>query len=109
MPYTFRGRLCGYLCEGLEEPLSDTTIRLYRTGEHALSRATAAVKETFEVLDAEDVEEKANRLLTETTTDETGRFEVDLPDAYEGGPVEVGPSFVPAERDREDWQVPTPG
>lgn len=89
MPYTFRGRLCGHLRGGFEEPLSDTTIRLYRAGEHALPRATATVKETFEVLDAEDVEKKADRLVAETTTDETGRFEISLPEPYDGGPVEI--------------------
>ena len=89
MPHTFRGRLCGYLCGGFEEPLSDTIVRLYRTDEHALVRATATVKETFEVLDVEHVEKKADRLLAETTTDETGRFEIHLPDEYEGSAFDV--------------------
>lgn len=89
MKHTFKGRLCGYLCTGLEEPLSKATLRLYRTDEHALARATATVKETFEVLDVERVKRKADRLLAETTTDETGRFELRLPDAYEGGAFEI--------------------
>lgn len=89
MQHIFRGRLCGYLCTGLEEPLANTSIRLYRTDKHALARATATVKETFEILDAERVEKKADRLLTETTTDETGRFELHLPDEYEGNAFDV--------------------
>lgn len=93
MAYTFRGQLCGYICPEIEEPIADATVRLYRVGEvsHVTERATAAAKETFEILDAGAVEAKADRVLVETQTDDEGRFEVELGDQhdYDGEAFEI--------------------
>jgi len=92
MPYTFLGRLCGYLCDECDEPLSNVTVRLYRAAadQSLASRAAASPKDTLALLDDQAVEAKAESLLAEAETDEDGGFEFQLEDgAYEGGPVEV--------------------
>src|SRR5438034_1442016 len=92
MPYTLLGRLCGYLCDDCDEPLSGVTVRLYRThgDQPVAARAAASPKDTLALLDDQAVEAKAELLLAEAETDADGAFRFDLDnDAYDGGPVEV--------------------
>ena len=80
MAYVFNGRLCGYLCADCEEPLSEVTVRLYRTREDqdVMGRAVASPKETLVLLSDEEVDAKASSLLAETTTDQNGNFSFEL-------------------------------
>lgn len=91
MQYTVRGRLCGYVCGEVEEPVADATVRLYRARDRIAERATARPKETFAVLDGEAVERKEDRLLTEAGTDAEGSFVADVDEEveYDGGGLEV--------------------
>ncbi len=91
MSYTFKGRLCGYVCERCEEPLSNLTVRLYRVAgdRDVTALAAAQPKETFAFLSDEDVQAKISLLLAEAQTDAEGNFSVELPANYDGGPFEV--------------------
>lgn len=92
MQYTIRGRLCGYVCPEVEEPVANATVRLYRAADRITERATAAPKETFAVLDDEAVAAREDRLLTEAETDGDGAFVADLDGAqydYDGESLEV--------------------
>ena len=95
MTFTFRGGLAATLAEGFEESLSGVTVRLYgtqATEEAYLSHASAAArpKETFSILDEDDVAAKADALLAAGETDEHGRFEVDIEDGAEYPEDEYG-------------------
>ncbi len=93
MQYTFNGRLCGYICSGIQEPIEKATVRLYRPDweqRELVELATAREKETFRILDDDVVEAKADRLLAERDTNEEGEFSIDVDDAdYDGGPFEI--------------------
>jgi hypothetical protein len=94
MHYTFTGRLCGYICPDTEEPLANMTVLLYRPewDQQDVVRAVAAeTKETFRIVDGDEVDEKEDRLLAEVETDDEGEFEVDLgaEREYEGEAIEV--------------------
>jgi len=108
MEYTFRGQLCGYVCPEIKEPIADATVRLYRVDRdvaHVTERATAAAKETFEILDRDAVEAKADRLLVETRTDDDGAFEVHVGDGqeYDGEAfgIDVRTDHVPGPQDED--------
>lgn len=94
MRYTFFGHLCGQLCSDCQEDLANTTLRLYRpegTEDQIVARATAETKRTHQILDAEEAEKKADRLLAEAELDSEGRFKVVLGEEvdYEGEAIEV--------------------
>lgn len=93
MPYVFKGRLCGYICEECMEPLSRAKIRLYRIGKgrDVTSLAVAAPKDTFAILTDEQVAEKEPLLIAETEADEAGNFSFELGDEekYKGEAFEV--------------------
>ena len=93
MAYTFKGRLCGYICAECEEPLSEVTIRLYRTQDdrEVTARAVASSKETLALLRDEEVDAKASSLLAEATTDENGNFSFELGEEedYSGEAFEI--------------------
>ena len=94
MRYTFFGHLCGQLCLDCQEDLAHATLRLYRpedANDQILARATAETKHTHQILDAEDAEQKSDRLLAEVDLDSEGRFNVALGDEvdYDGEAVEI--------------------
>src|SRR5215213_11769868 len=93
MAYVFRGRLCGYICADCDEPLSNVTVRLYRTrdAQDVTAHAVASPKETLALLSDEQVDAKASSLLAEITTDEDGTFSFELGDreAYSGEAFEI--------------------
>lgn len=80
MVYIFKGRLCGLICAECPEPLSNVTVRLYRTRyeQNLAAFAVAAPKDTFAILSDEMVEKKSSLLIAETDTDAEGNFVFDL-------------------------------
>ncbi|PYS77886.1 MAG: hypothetical protein DMF66_08285 [Acidobacteria bacterium] len=80
MAYIFRGRLCGYICDECPEPLSRVTVKLYRVrdDQNVTARAVASPKDTFVILDDEQVREKESLLIAETETDDAGNFSFEL-------------------------------
>ena len=93
MAYIFRGKLCGYICPDCREPLSKVRVRLYRAGDdrEVVARAVANPKDTFAILNEEQVEERKSRLIAEAETGDDGGFvfNLDKDEQYDGGPVEV--------------------
>ncbi len=91
--YTFRGRLCGFICTDCPEPLSNVKVRLYRLrrDQNAVALAVANPKDTLAVQDEEAVQAKAQSLLAEVETDAEGRFTVELGEKnnYDGEAFEV--------------------
>jgi hypothetical protein len=70
--YRFIGKLCGYLCEGCDEPLAGARVRLYRAVQQTTERAVANPKDTFALVD--DIKAKAARLIAEAEVDDKGSF-----------------------------------
>lgn len=93
MSYIFKGRLCGYICPDCREPLSHVKVRLYRTGDEreVIARAVADPKETFSVLNEEQLNDRRSRLIAEAETDDDGGFvfELEQERQYDGGAFEV--------------------
>ena len=90
MAYTFKGRLCGYICSQCPEPLSNVKVRLYRAGsKDVTSAAVASPKDTFAILNDDQLGTKASALLAEAETDAAGNFTVQLGDKYRGEAFEV--------------------
>ncbi|HEY2711832.1 MAG TPA: hypothetical protein VGI60_04895 [Chthoniobacterales bacterium] len=93
MNYTFKGRLCGYLCNECFEPLAKIKVRLYRLRpeQNATRLAVAEPKDTFAVLNAEQLRAKEKSLLGEFETDDAGNFTAELgkETKYEGEAFEV--------------------
>lgn len=94
MTHKITGRLCGYICPNVEEPLENVTLRVYRPPEDPdlrLELATAQPNETARVIDGKELDRKSNRLLLETTTEADGSYEIDFAEVegYDGGPIEL--------------------
>ncbi|HKP13954.1 MAG TPA: hypothetical protein VJZ91_17665, partial [Blastocatellia bacterium] len=93
MKYVFRGRLCGYICDECQEPLSRVKVRLYRVGQGSdvMARAVAAPKDTFALLTNEQVAEKERLFIAEAETNDEGSFSFELGERekYDGEPFEV--------------------
>jgi len=92
MPFTFKGRLCGYICPECPEPLSNVNVRLYkvRAEQNVTALAVAAPKDTFAILGDDDVKKKQGSLIAETTTDDQGNFVFELSEKkYNGEAFEV--------------------
>ena len=93
MNYTFNGRIRGYLCGECTEPLSNVTVRLYRTRaeQNVTALAVAGTKDTFAILDDAAVAAKQAALLGEYQTDADGNFTAELGDkqGYKGEAFEI--------------------
>ena len=93
MSYTFRGSLCGRLCEECEEQLSGVAIRLYRHAPNTniAALAVADPNDTFVLLTDDQVNEKSGRMIAEATTGDDGTFTFSLGDEqkYAGEAFEV--------------------
>src|SRR2546423_9823541 len=93
MAYTFKGRLCGFICSECPEPLANIVVRLYRSREdqNITALAVANPKDTFAILSDEAVKEKASALIAETETDEQGNFTFELGEQqqYNGEAFEI--------------------
>jgi hypothetical protein len=93
MPYIFRGRLCGLICEDCPEPLSSIRVRLYRNrpDQKVTALAVASPKETLGLISADEIRKKSSFLIAEATTDSDGSFSFTLgeKDGYNGEAFEV--------------------
>ncbi len=93
MEYIFKSMLCGRLCGDCLEPLSQVDVLLYRVRDkrRVAALATANPKETFAILDDKAVKAKADALLAQARTDDSGRCELVLGEnpKYEGEAFEV--------------------
>lgn len=93
MNYTFKGRLCGYICGECSEPLAKVKMRLYRTrkDQNVTALAVASPKDTFAILSDADVRRKESSLLGEFETNDAGEFVAELGDqqGYKGEAFEV--------------------
>jgi hypothetical protein len=80
MSYVLRGRLRGYVSPDLLEPLSDMTVKLYRTraDQDVETLASADPKHTFAVLNGDEVREKDYAFFAQTRTNDDGEFTIDL-------------------------------
>jgi hypothetical protein len=89
--YIFKGRLCGYVCAECPEPLANLQVRLYRVDKHCniAALAVANPKETFAILDDDQVQGKESRLLAKAETDAEGNFTFELGKNYAGEAFEV--------------------
>lgn len=89
--YIFKGRLCGYICAECPEPLANLQVRLYRvdTQRNVAALAVANPKETFAILDDDQVQGKESRLLAKAETDAEGNFTFELGENYAGEAFEV--------------------
>lgn len=109
MHYIFKGNLCGFLCGDCWEPLTGTTVRLYRLaeGQNTALLAVADPNQTFHQVSEDELNEKRSRLLAETTADAKGDFTFQLGEGYSGEAFEIdfvcGTSFgkpKPPKRDQ---------
>ena len=100
--YIFRGKLCGYICQECEEPLTNVSVRLYSVASErdVTALAAAAAKDTFSLVSDGDVAEKGSLLIAEASTDAEGSFVIDLPESYAGGPFEIDVLCAAAPRAR---------
>jgi hypothetical protein len=93
MPYTFRGRLSGLICDECPEGLANVTVRLYRSQDLETVTALAAAhpKDTFALLPAKEAGEKAAALLAEAQADGDGNFSFQFADGqgYKGEAFEI--------------------
>jgi len=91
MSYTFKGRLCGYICAECPEPLANLQVRLYRVDKqrNIAALAVANPKETFAILDDDQVSEKESRLLAKAEMDAEGNYAFELDKNYKGEAFEV--------------------
>ena len=89
--YIFRGRLCGYICAECPEPLANLQVRLYRVDKqrNVAALAVANPKETFAILDDDQVQGKESRLFAKAETDAEGNFTFELSKNYAGEAFEV--------------------
>ena len=91
MSYVLKGRLCGYICDECQEPLSGVVVRLYapETADRVTALAAASPKDTFAVLTQAQAR-KRGKPIAEAKVDDQGRFEVELDEkTYKGGAFEV--------------------
>jgi len=91
MSHTFRGHLCGRLCEDCIEYLGNVTLKLYRLRDDQppAQLAVANPKYTLRRLTGDEIKGKKKSLLASGKTDANGNFNVDMPDDYDGGPFEI--------------------
>jgi hypothetical protein len=81
MSYQFKGNLKGLLCDKYcIEAIAKLKIRIYRAAasREVVLQATAAVKETFHEVSAEELKNKQGSLLAEALTDAEGNFSIEF-------------------------------
>ena len=91
MSYVLKGRLCGYICDDCQEPLSGVVVRLYAptVADRVTALAAASPKDTFAVLTPAQAR-KRGKPIAEATLDDQGRFSIELDEkTYKGGAFEV--------------------
>ena len=95
MKYTLKGNLIGANCDDHFMPVSNTTVRLYRSRgnvNEATAMVAAQAKETFQIVDEKGIKAKEKFLLAETKTDKSGHFVFNIDGTktkYQGEAVEV--------------------
>ncbi|MBO9727360.1 MAG: hypothetical protein J7623_01850 [Chitinophaga sp.] len=94
MSYQFKGNLKGMLCDDYcIEAIANVKIRIYRAiaSREVVQQATAAAKETFHEVSAEELKSKESSLLAETMTDADGNFTIDFgrESKYEGEAFDI--------------------
>src|SRR5216684_2725566 len=93
MAYIFRGNLCGYICAECPEPLSNVTVRLYRSrpDQNVTALAVANPKDTLMLLTDDAINAKASSLIAETATSADGSFAFELgeKERYNGEAFEI--------------------
>lgn len=84
MKYTFKGNLCGYLCEDCTEPLYGMEVLLYLPWkrEAIAENAAANTKETFHIVSKEEAGQRKDLLIDRVFTDEKGNFEFSIDEKY---------------------------
>ncbi len=90
MSYRLHGRLCGYICDECPEPLVGSVVQLYSAAKDSLvGRVAADPKDTLRLLTPEEAGSRRATLLAEATIGDDGSFQADLPEIYEGGPLDI--------------------
>lgn len=90
--YIFKGRLIGQICPECQEALAGARLRLYRVAaEQESAQAVVTTRDSFAVLDSQQVQAKAGRLLAEAVCDAQGGFvlELDERQKYAGEAFEI--------------------
>ena len=84
MKYTFKGSLCGSLCEDCTEPLDGIEVFLYLPWqkERILENAIAKTKETFRIVTKEEATARKGLLIATTKSDAQGNFEFAINEKY---------------------------
>lgn len=84
MKYTFKGSLCGYLCEDSTESLFGMEVLLYLPWqkERVIENAIASTKDTFRLVTKEESSVRKKLLIATAKTDEKGDFEFELDEKY---------------------------
>jgi hypothetical protein len=84
MAYTFRGNLCGYLCENYSEPLEGVTVLLYTPWqtERVTETAVASTKDTFRLVSEQEQKDRAQLLIGKAQADAQGNFEIAVDEQY---------------------------
>jgi hypothetical protein len=108
--YIFKGRLCGYICADCPEPLANLQVRLYRVANQndVSALAVANPKETFAILDDEQVKAKESRLFARADTDAEGNFTFELDKNYDGEAFEVDVYCATVPRQKIGKKPPEP-
>lgn len=94
MKYTTRGTLHAVVCDEKIISVANTVVRFYRLVDQQLSAslASAQPKETFKILNEDEIKDKQKYLLGEAKTDANGTYSLvidgDKKD-YNGEPMEV--------------------
>lgn len=84
MKYTFKGNLCGYLCEDCWEVLYGIEVHLYLPWQtdKVIENAVANTKDTLRLVSKEEAASRKDLLIATTKTDEKGNFEFELDEKY---------------------------
>ena len=108
MPFSFKGTICGWICNECQEQLSGVTVRLYRhaAGANITALAVASASDTFAVLSDDQIAAKTALLIAETQTNSEGAFAFTLTreQNYNGEAFEIDvfcgnvPHHVPGHR-----------
>jgi len=108
--YHFKGRLCGYICAECSEPFANLQVRLYRVDQqrNVAALAVANPKETFAILDDDQVQARKSRLLSKVETDAKGNFAFELGKSYAGEAFEVDIYCRSAPRRKVEKEPPKP-
>lgn len=84
MNFSFKGNLCGYLCDDCTEPLSGMEVLLYLPWQkdNVISKAVADTKDTFRLVTKEEAASRKDLLIATAKTDEKGNYEFVLDEKY---------------------------